>query len=158
MKYLLQKATFIIASDLLLSACVVERPAPPIHEHYRPTQHPAYLHALSDLRAARWEIAHRPADNYAMDDNERFAIDEIGAAIAEIKHAAIDDGKDINEHPPAEMSRNHEGRLHQALDLLRQVRSDVAREEDDSHTQGLQYRSLQYVDGAIRAVEHALRN
>jgi len=27
-----------------------------------PNNHPAYLHALEDLRAARWMIEHRPGD------------------------------------------------------------------------------------------------
>ncbi len=38
----------------VLAGCVVAAPPP------RPAHHPAYLHALSDLRAARWLIAHRP--------------------------------------------------------------------------------------------------
>ena len=27
-----------------------------------PGHHPAYLHALTDLRAARWNLEHRPGD------------------------------------------------------------------------------------------------
>ena len=47
-----------IAALMGLSACVAAPPPPPpappaVH-------HPAYLHALSDLRAARWLIEHRP--------------------------------------------------------------------------------------------------
>jgi hypothetical protein len=42
-----------------------------------------YLHALSDLRAARWMLQHRPADA-TVGTNEEVAI---GA----IKHAAIDE-------------------------------------------------------------------
>src|SRR5580704_9289969 len=64
-----------------------------------PGKHPAYLHALSDLRAARWMLEHRPGDA-AVSEHEDMAIMEIDKAIGEIKHAAIDDGKDIHDHPP----------------------------------------------------------
>src|SRR5471032_299417 len=63
-----------------------------------PGKHPAYLHALSDLRAARWMLEHRPGDP-AVSAQEDVAISEIDGAIAEIKRAAIDDGKDIHDHP-----------------------------------------------------------
>jgi len=57
-----------------------------------PGKHPAYLHALSDLRTARWMLEHRPGDA-AVSAREDVAVAEIDASINEIKHAAIDDGK-----------------------------------------------------------------
>lgn len=138
-----------------ISACVV-RPAPQPRIQYRPEEHPAYLHALSDLRAARWLVTHRAAENYAMSEDEGLAITEINAAIGEIKHAAMDDGKDIDEHPPIDARLNRSGRLHQAVELLHKVHSDIAREEDDSRARGLQHRALQHVDVAMHAVERAL--
>ena len=139
------------------SACVVQS-APPAHAQYRPEEHPAYLHALSDLRAARWLVEHRAAENYAMDKDEEIAIQEIDAAIGEIKHAAIDDGKDIHDHPTVDAHLNRSGRLHQAVALLRKVHSDVAREEDDAHARGLQHRALEHIDMAAHAVERSLAN
>src|SRR5262249_12547508 len=62
--------------------------------------HPAYLHALTDLRMARF-LLERPARPDVKWDENR-AIREIDAAIKEIKEASIDDGKNINEHPPAD--------------------------------------------------------
>jgi hypothetical protein len=62
-----------------------------------PGPHPAYLHALSDLRAAR----HYLADGWAwgpVRHEDDLAIREIDAAINEIKHASIDDGK--GDHDP----------------------------------------------------------
>jgi hypothetical protein len=64
-----------------------------------PGPHPAYLHALSDLRTAR----HYLNDGWAYDrvrreDND--AIKHIDAAIDEIKRAAIDDGKSLNDPFP----------------------------------------------------------
>ena len=48
-----------------------------------PGKHPAYLHALTDLRAARWMLEHRPGDA-AVSANEDAAINEIDTAIREI--------------------------------------------------------------------------
>jgi len=138
-----------------ISACVVQS-APPTHAQYRSEEHPAYLHALSDLRAARWLIEHRAAENYAMDKDEAVAIQEIDAALGEIKHAAIDDGKDLHDHPTVDARLNRSGRLHEAAELLRKVHNDVAREEDDARARGLQQRALEHVDRAVRAVERSL--
>src|ERR1700693_4442511 len=80
--------------------------------------HPYYLHALSDLRAARWMIEHRPG-NWDRTVDEVQAVKEIDAAINEIKKAALDDGKDINDHPKVDEHPDHAGRLHDAMDFLR---------------------------------------
>src|SRR5258706_4849451 len=120
-------------------------------------KHPYYLHALSDLRAARWMLEHRPGDA-AVSGQEDTAIVEIDAAIGEIKHAAIDDGKDIHDHPPVEGPKDRPSRLHKALGLLRKVHSDVAREEDDPMVKGLRNRAVGHIDGAIHATELAVRD
>jgi hypothetical protein len=122
-----------------------------------PGKHPYYLHALSDLRAARWMLEHRPGDA-AVSGQEDVAITEIDAAIGEIKHAAIDDGKDLHDHPAVDAPKDHPGRLHKALELLRKVHSDVAREEDDPMVKGLRNRAVGHIDGAIRATEVAVRD
>jgi hypothetical protein len=120
-----------------------------------PGKHPAYLHALSDLRAARWMLEHRPGDA-AVSGNEDVAISEIDAAIGEIKRAAIDDGKNVNDHPNVDVPADRPGHLHKALELLRKVHSDVAREEDDPVTRGLRDRAVGHIDGAIHATERAI--
>src|SRR4029077_17791583 len=86
-----------------------------------PGKHPAYLHALSDLRAARWMLEHRPGDA-AVSGREDVAITEIDAAIGEIRKASIDDGKDIHDHPQVDVAPDRPGRLHKALELLRKTR------------------------------------
>jgi len=120
-----------------------------------PGKHPFYLHALSDLRAARWMLEHRPGDA-AVSAHEDVAIAEIDAAIGEIKHAAIDDGKNIEDHPNVDGPKNRPGRLHRALQLLHKVHSDVAREEDDPITRGLRNRAVGHIDAAIHATDGAL--
>ncbi len=122
-----------------------------------PGKHPYYLHALSDLRAARWMLEHRPGDA-AVSGQEDVAITEIDAAIGEIKHAAIDDGKDLHDHPAVDAPNDHPGRLHKALELLHKVHSDVAREEDDPMVKGLRNRAVGHIDGAIHATEKAIHD
>lgn len=122
-----------------------------------PGKHPYYLHALSDLRAARWMLEHRPGDA-AVSGQEDVAITEIDAAIGEIKHAAIDDGKDLHDHPAVDAPNDHPGRLHKALELLHKVHSDVAREEDDPMVKGLRNRAVGRIDGAIHATEKAIHD
>ena len=130
--------------------------APPLLAHADlPGKHPYYLHALSDLRAARWMLEHRPGD-VAVSGQEDVAITEIDAAIGEIKRAAIDDGKDIHDHPPVDVPNDRPGHLHKALELLRKVHSDVAREEDDPMTRGLRNRAVGHIDIAIKATERAI--
>jgi hypothetical protein len=119
-----------------------------------PGKHPAYLHALSDLRTARWMLEHRPGDA-AVSRHEDAAIMEIDKAIGEIKHAAIDDGKDLHDHPGADVA-DRPGRLHKALELLRKVHSDVAREEDDPMTRGLRNHAVGHIDAAIHETERTI--
>ena len=120
-----------------------------------PGKHPAYLHALTDLRAARWMLEHRPGDA-AVSGQEDVAITEIDRTIGELKRAAIDDGKDIHDHPGVDAPADRPGRLHRALEILRKVHSDVAREEDNPETRGLRNRAVGHIDEAIHATEHAI--
>jgi hypothetical protein len=131
---------------LLLSACASQ-----------PSRHPAYLHALSDLRTARWMLQHRPGDA-AVSAHESEAVAEIDRALAELKQAAIDDGKNLNDHPAADAPGDYRGRLHKAADLLRKVRTDTYREEDNPSARGLRDRALGHVDAALHATERAIHD
>jgi hypothetical protein len=122
-----------------------------------PGKHPYYLHALSDLRAARWLIEHRPGDAKVSGD-EDVAIDHIDETINEIKRASIDDGKDIHDHPPVDEKLDHKGRLHRAEELLNKVHSDIAREEDDPQTRGLRDRAIHHLDDAIHSTHKAIHD
>ena len=120
-----------------------------------PGRHPAYLHALTDLRHAR---AHLERGTWArrMDREEDHAIAEIDRAIAEIKQAAIDDGKNLSDHPPVDNHMPSRGRYHRALELLDSARRDIKEKEDDGYAHGLRHRALQHIDEAHRIVEHLI--
>jgi hypothetical protein len=117
-------------------------------------QHPAYLHALSDLRDARAHLE-RP-DGGALQAEERAAIDDINHAIDEIKKAAIDDGKNIDDRVHVDANKPWAGRLHDARELLDKAHHDVAKEEDNPTTRGLQARVLSHIDRAHHHVDEAL--
>jgi len=118
----------------------------------KPGRHPRYLHALSDLRAARAHLDHLSM-NEKRDDLEIQAIKKIDDAIAQMKKASIDDGKNLNDHPPVDAGLDRVGRYHRALQLLDSARKDITLEEDDPAAQGLQGRILADVDEAIRIVK-----
>ncbi len=118
-------------------------------------KHPAYLHALADLRSARWLIEHRPGD-WQQTISEMNAVKEINAAINDIKKAAVDDGKDINSHPQVDENPDHIGRLHDAVEFLRKAESDVTKEEDNAAAEGLKERSARHISEAIKLTQMAM--
>ena len=122
-----------------------------------PGKHPAYLHALTDLRAARWNLEHRPGDA-AVSAQEDVAIVETDRAIREAKVAAMEDGKNIQQHPPEDARLDSRGRLHHALELLNKAKNDVARGEDNPEARNLRNRVVEHVDLAIEATRHAIHD
>lgn len=120
-----------------------------------PGRHPAYLHALTDLRHARAHLERETPSGH-VDREEAHAIAEIDKAIAEIKRAAIDDGKNLNDHPPVDAHMDWAGRYHRALELLDSARHDIKEKEDDQFAHGLRHRALEHIDEAHRIVEHLI--
>ncbi len=143
-----QKPSWAVTAMLLLASF-----APALAD--LPGRHPYYLHALSDLRGARWLLGHRPGDA-SVSAHEDIAIQAIDAAIREIQHAAITDGKGLRDHPPMDLPPERGGRLHRAADLLRRVHTEIAREEDDPQSRGLRNRAIQHVDEAINQADRAV--
>jgi hypothetical protein len=139
----------------MLLAALVCLAAPLAANADLPGQHPYYLHALSDLRSARWMLEHRPA-GAVVSTEEDIAVTEIDRAIGEIKRAAAEDGKNLAAHTGPDVPPDNAGRLHRALELLRKVHGDVAREEDDPSTRGLRDRAVAHIDAAIGATQQAL--
>jgi hypothetical protein len=109
--------------------------------------HPRYVHAMTDLRTARWMIARPDAPNVTADENR--AVGEIDAALGEIKQAALDDMKDVWNPPSIDTHIDRHGRIDKALELLNRAHDDIAREEDDRRARGLQHRAIQHLDNAI---------
>jgi hypothetical protein len=120
-----------------------------------PGPHPAYLHALSDLRLARAyldQIAWPPVQK-----DEEHAIREIDAAIGEIKRASIDDGKNLEDHPPIDVRMRPDGRFRKALELLDRAHNDTAQAEDVPQARGMRDRAVHHIDQAHGTVDDAIR-
>ena len=119
--------------------------------------HPFYRSALTQLRTARWMIAHHPI-NWQPQMSEREAIAHIDAAISSIVKASIDDGKTVNDRPKAARKKDSPDRLTMALGCLKQARVNISRDGDKSLAEGLQLHAYEQIDGAIRAVRVTLKS
>jgi hypothetical protein len=100
-------------------------------------------------------LEHRPA-GAVVSAQEDIAVTEIDKAIGEIKRAAAEDGKNLAAPTVPDVPPDNAGRLHRALELLRKVHGDVAREEDDPYTRGLRDRAVTHIDAAIGATQQAI--
>jgi len=123
----------------------------------QPGKHPAFLHALSDLRYARANLEKRGGDPQ-MKWDEATAIAAVDRAIADIKQAAIDDGKNLADHPPVDPKDSRAGRLHKALATLEQSRKDISEKEDNSFAAGLRDRAVADLDSAISFTKQGISN
>lgn len=143
-------APLVMGSAIFLGGCAAPPPPRVVVVAPQPARHPAYIHALEDLRSARWMIDHRTGD-WAQTGDEIEAVRQIDAGINDIKHAAIDDGKNINDHPPMDEHPDHRGRIHAAIGYLNKARADLAREEDNAYADGLRDRAIGHIDAAVRS-------
>jgi hypothetical protein len=117
--------------------------------------HPYYRTALSNLRTARWMIFHHPR-NWQPTADESAAVGHIDAAIAAIKRASIYDGKTLADRPKAAQRKNQPRRLNIALNCLKKARVNISRDGDKDLGEGLQRRTYEQIDIAIKAVKKTL--
>ncbi len=122
-------------------------------------KHPAYLHAMADLRTAYWLVQHHEKHDIFGGNEERAALKAIHEAYQALKVAAIVDDKNIDDQPPADMVwGDHKGRLHKALDLLHDAHNEVAREEDDPAARGFRNDALAHIDKAAKETNAAMHS
>lgn len=121
-----------------------------------PAVHPRYLSAISDMRYAR-ALLWRPDWRDVMRD-QRGAVDEIDRAIAEAKRAAIDDGKNPDDHPPIDARMGWEGRFRKALELLDSANRDLSQEEDNRAAAEWRTAARADLDRARGLVDKAMRD
>jgi Asp-tRNA(Asn)/Glu-tRNA(Gln) amidotransferase A subunit family amidase len=119
-------------------------------------EHPAYIHALSDLRLMRAYLD-RLTPSERVDDESQQAIDEIDAAIHEIKIAAIEDGKDLRDHAFIDAHITPSNRFHKAREAGDAAWHDLDREEDNGFAHGLKRRAMDHIEKANHIVDHIVR-
>jgi hypothetical protein len=120
-------------------------------------KHPALLGALQDLRTARWVIQHRGGDS-AVKGQEESAVSHIVAAIDEIKKAAIDDGKNIDDHNFGDALGEKTMTLHKALELLNKAKANIEQGENDPDAAEVKKNSLQHIGMAKEALEAGIKD
>jgi hypothetical protein len=137
-------------------AGVLTMVAPACMQAQVPGPHPAYLHALSDLRAAR----HYLADGWAwgpVRHDDSMAVREIDAAIHEIKVAAMDDGKGDRDAFTVDRGLSPHDRFRKANELLASAHHDLDHAEDVPMSRGLRDRAILHIDQAHGIVDNAWR-
>lgn len=118
-------------------------------------RHPAYIHALSDLRLMRAYLD-RLTPNEHIDDEQMAAIREIDEAIRLIKEASIDDRKDLRDHMPIDAQIRPADRFRKAREAGGAAFHDVNEEEDNGFARGLKHRALDHIGRANQIVEHIM--
>ena len=118
--------------------------------------HPHYLKALTDLRLARALL--QAPDTGRAEGFEKTVIDDIDQAISELRHAAIDDGKSLDDHPPIDANVSHKDRLHEILALVEGAGRGLAVDEDDQKALGWRDRAVKDTADARAFVVAAINN
>ena len=90
--------------------------------------------------------------------DQRAAVDEIDHAIGEARNAAIDDGKNPNDHPPIDRGLGWEGRFRKAMELLNSAEHDLSEAETNGAAAGWRNAALANVRNAKGFVAKAMRD
>lgn len=142
----MKKPLYLVLTSVLafvLASCVVYVT--------KPASHPAYLHALSDLRMAR-AFLDKLTDSDVVDQKEADAIAQINSAIGDINEAAIDDGKNLSDHPPIDANISRQDRFGKAVELLKSARRDVNKAEYNGPANNLKNRAIGHINNALRII------
>jgi hypothetical protein len=121
-----------------------------------PGPHQYYGYALQDLRLARAYLH----DGWAWEpvrQQDNQAIAEIDQSIHEIKVAAYDDGKNVNDHAPIDVHMGWHDRFARAEDRLKAAHGDIAQTHDGGQTRDLRGQALWHIDKAEKIVDDAWR-
>jgi len=81
----------------------------------------------------------------------------IDKAIDEIKRAAIDDGKGLNDPFHIDTHLSPHDRFRKANELLAAAHHDLDHAEDVPQSRGLRDRAIMHIDEAHQVVDHAWR-
>jgi hypothetical protein len=117
--------------------------------------HPAYLKALSNLRYAR-ALLENTNPNAPWAPPVAKAIGGIDMAIKQIKIASVEDGKNLNDHPPIDSKVLYGDRLRSANSLLEEAYREISQRESDDFAQGLKHRALDFIRGSQGFINRAI--
>lgn len=147
--------THLVSSQIMASGAGEAVAVAPAQAPAPAGAHPAYLHALSDLRLARALLMGwvNPIMMIQLHD----AGGQIEAAIRDITDAAISDGKSIDDHPPIDAALDNRGRLVQAHELLNKAYKDIDERETNAADLALRSKALGHISKARQDLADARR-
>lgn len=121
-------------------------------------EHPAFLHALSDLRAARAYIKKKETEKIsdALRKANDAALASVEKTLAEIKQASIDDGKNIDDLPKKD-AKLSSGPDHRARELCWSARKDIEKRETDPKVADLRKQVLADLDQAVKHLDETIK-
>jgi hypothetical protein len=121
-------------------------------------EHPAYLHALTDLKRAEVVVKSR-GGSHAMSVREQAAINDINGAQYAIYHIAPEEQKNVDAAIAADADPSlRAGKLHDARAFLEKAKSDCAEFESDKAFLGERQRLLILINAAIQQVDLAIKD
>ena len=120
-------------------------------------RHPRYIHARSDLRTAQFILRDMRLESNVM-RHLRTADSEIERAIHEVDHAAVVDGRDLNDHPRIDTRLDGRGRFREVMRLLNAARHDIDREEDNPRAIRWRDEAYRHIDVAVEEMRRAARD
>ncbi|MGP8246673.1 MAG: hypothetical protein ACLQVN_19400 [Bryobacteraceae bacterium] len=121
-----------------------------------PGRHAHYLRARTDLRSAQWLL--RVHDEPNVMSHIRAVDQEIDRAVFEMDRAAALDRKDLLDHPRVDERLDRAGRFRRAMELLREARAEIDREEDNPRAREWRDRAFGHIDAAIDQLRRAARD
>ncbi|MBD2196861.1 MULTISPECIES: hypothetical protein [Calothrix] len=116
-------------------------------------QHPAYLHARSDLRKAELLLQQRDETN--VEQETKLAYQQVHLAIQEIDKAAVLDKKDLQDNPNVDTSVKHLDKFRAIYKLLRSAEKDISEQEDTNASRSWRNRAKGNLEQAKHYVEIA---
>ncbi|HEY1985033.1 MAG TPA: hypothetical protein VGG85_06475 [Terracidiphilus sp.] len=119
-------------------------------------RHPAYLHALGDLRVMRAYLD-QMTSNERLDEESQRAISEIDAAIREIRKAAAASHTALQLRSSVDVRVESSDRFHRAHDAGTSVWLVLDREEGNRSARGAKHRAIEHVERASRIIEEIMR-
>ena len=119
-----------------------------------PGPHPAYLHALRDLREAR-DLLHSDFADARHKELGAAATQEVEKAIGDLKAASHLDEKNLGDTPPTK-ALSPEGRFHQIQALLSSAHNDIKQPESDPVARPYKDRALGHIDSALKIIQPAV--
>jgi hypothetical protein len=139
----------------VLAATLMVAAAPAVKAQQAAGPHPAYQHALSDLRAARRYLNEGMPGSVPVRRDADAATKHIDAAVNEIKQASIDEDKTLHDSYRVDPGLSPRDRFQKATELLLSAHRDLENAEDVPQAKQLRNHAIAEIDYAHTIVDNA---